>query len=156
MLILVIAAVVCIYYSDSLAALLRRFKNDDMSTGNGRFVLWKYYTLQTCHTLGSFLFGCGSNFRSDYFEVEHSTIVQCFHQLGLLGIISYTGIMKYTFRKITQGKKPSLVSFFPLLSVVVPYCGINGLYSDHVSVLLVLCAMIMYDLSKTGIPRRAY
>ena len=143
-----IMAVVYINYYDSLIMVLKRFGTDRVSTGNGRFTLWQYYTSQTFSSLWTFLIGCGSKYKSAYIDVEHNTVVQCFHQLGFLGLFSFTGIMKQSFRKITRGHRLCWVSFFPLLSVVVPYCGINGLYSDQLSFLLVLCAIIMYDFSE--------
>ena len=147
---LVIIAVLVYYvyrnYFDSIMRLLERFGDEDVKTGNNRFDLWRYYIAQTFKNPVSFLFGSGSINKTSY--VEHNTVVQCLYQLGIINSVLMLGILHYTFRRILRGNKIRLIALFPLLSIVVPYCGINGLYADQLSYLIILCAMIARDFSK--------
>ena len=147
LLIAVLGIVVYINYQDALFNLLARFGEDNVKTGNNRFDLWEYYIKQTLRSPISFMLGSGSI--NDNKLVEHNTVVQCIYQLGVIGFISLLGIIFKTFRKITKGYKLSIITIFPLLSVIIPYCGINGLYADQLSYLIVLCALIMRDFSIT-------
>lgn len=143
----VFGIVVYVNYQDALLNLLARFSEDDVKTGNNRFDLWEYYIKQTLRSPISFMLGSGSI--NDNKLVEHNTVVQCIYQLGVIGFISFLGIILKAFRKITKGYKLSIITIFPLLSVIIPYCGINGLYADQLSYLIVLCALIMRDFSIT-------
>ena len=147
MLLAVLEIAVYINYQDALLNLSAHFGEDDVKTGNNRFDLWEYYIKQTLRSPISFMLGSGSI--NDNKFVEHNTVVQCIYQLGVMGFISLLGITLKAFRKITKGYKLSIITIFPLLSVIIPYCGINGLYADQLSYLIVLCALIMRDFSIT-------
>lgn len=147
LLISIIGLIVYVNYHDAIFSLLARFGEDDVQTGNDRFVLWKYYIGQTFRNPVSFLFGSGS--AVVHYAVEHNTFIQCFYQLGAISTVTLLGFIQQTFRRITQRNKIRLTASFPLLSVIFPYCGISALYSDQLSYLLVLSALIMKDFSKT-------
>lgn len=144
-----LAIVVYIKYQDSIDFVISRFGEDDIKTGNGRFDLWKYYGKQVLTSPITFLFGNGSVYENFPGQVEHNTIVQCLYQLGAVGLITLFSFIWQTFRKINKGKKIRFIAFFPLLSVIVPYFGISALYSDQFSFLLILCAIIMRDVSRS-------
>ena len=146
--ILVVLLVFFVYYNfkDSLFELLARFEEEDVKTGNRRFVLWEYYFNQTFRTPVTLLLGNASNSQTEF--VEHNTILQCLYELGAIGLVTMFGILKHTFRKILKGRKVEFVNWFPLLAIIFPYCGINGLYSDQLSFLIILCALIMRTSSE--------
>lgn len=146
---LLAAILVFVYmnYREAILRLLARFGEDDVKTGNNRFELWVYYLQQSFRSPVSLLFGSGSISKTRL--VEHNTIIQSLYQLGVIASTSLLVFIYQTFRKITKGTKVRLTSFFPLVSIIVPYCGINGLYADQLSYLIVLCFMIMNDFSKT-------
>ncbi len=133
-------------YENSLTSLLLRFEEKDMSTGNNRFPLWQYYFEKTLKTPQSFLFGCSSRYSASH--VAHNTILQCFYQLGLCGTVTMIGIFISAFKKILRGRKTQFTTTFPLVAIIFPSLGINLLYADQLSFLIVLCALIMKAFSK--------
>ena len=143
----VIAIWVFTNYEDMVARILKRFEQDDLQTGNGRFVLWQFYLKRMARSPVSFLLGSGSALIYD--AAEHNTIVQSLHQVGALGSVTLLCVLKQSFRRITEDVQIRFLSIFPLLSIIFPYCGINALYTDQLSYLLVLSALIMKDFSKT-------
>lgn len=147
--VLIVVSAIYIYrnYYDAIMDLLARFEGEDVETGNNRFILWQYYFERSFQTPLAFVFGSGSN--SDIDVVEHNTILQCFYELGVFGIITMFGVLKNAFTRVTKGKKLHFAGICLLLSIGVPYSGINGLYADQLSFLFILCALIICDLSET-------
>ena len=132
-------------FQDSLESLFARFSNKDMATGNHRFELWELYFSQIFESPITFLFGSGSTLEGEY--AEHNTIIQSIYQLGIVGAITLLIVLFYAFQKIIGKGKMRFVSFFPLLSVTLLYCGISGLYADQLSYLIILGALIIKDFS---------
>lgn len=138
-------------YDESVAFLLERFEDSDVKTGNNRFTLWVYYIDEMTKNLWTCFIGSGSIDKVKV--VEHNTVVQCLYELGIMGFATLVGAVTLVYKKFVGENKLSLVSFFPLIAVILPYMGINGLYGDQLSYLLVLCALIMKDFSKTKVTK---
>ena len=130
--------------ADSFTSVINRFTNDDIATGNGRFVAWRFYIGLTCSSPLRILFGNGSSNKLvslGFIDiVEHNTFIQALSTTGIFGCVSL-GVLLYAIFKlfVPEKGKLKLIDYIPLLCVTWAYMGINGLYSDNLNYAILLC-----------------
>ncbi len=147
----VIIVILCFIFKDELNVMIQniidRFNEDDVEGGNGRYELWAQYLGLAFSTVPRFLFGSG--FSSSYISegifdaAEHNTFVQSIFSVGLLGTIGLLLLYKVLFKTICTGDKKKWYYFIPLITQLLTYFMVSGLYSDDFNFSLLMAFLVI-------------
>lgn len=137
-------------FEKNILVLYLRFQDENVLGANGRIDAWKYYLDEAFSSLPNAMFGSGGSIKDvmsgDMESVEHNTFVQMLYTIGLLGSITLFMVfydIYRAFRKTGTSYKVNIALFFPLISILLGYSTVNGLYSDNLMFALVLSFILI-------------
>ena len=145
------------WFPDSLQALRNRFLADDFVDGNGRFEIWLFYIKEWLNSGAGVFLGNGSSnimYNNGMFRsVAHNTLIECIYSCGILGSLTIYLLIVHVYKSICGSQKKRLLMFFPLLCLCFCYLGIDGLYGNKLTIMLILSFISIAEFS-SGISER--
>lgn len=143
----IIVAILSTYFSQSVDFIVGRMTDDTVGTGSGRFSIWQYYFELYIHSGIGVLFGNGPSYKvfsSSLFEaVAHNTYLEGLYGLGIVGLLSVLSMFVFMYRMICDEHKKRFVLWLPLINVLFCYLGIDGLFSNRMTILVFVSLLII-------------
>lgn len=119
----------------SLSNVLNRFAQDDVAGANGRVEAWMFYISKTVSSLPRFLFGNGLAQKyvvsGEIAVVEHSSIVELFSTVGVVGTIVALQCFYNLFHSVVKKRKAlTFVDFVPFFCSLTCFLMLSAMFSD--------------------------
>ena len=134
--------------SDSMQRLMDRFSNDTAEGGNGRFEMWSLYLGYSFSSARNLIFGVGESTKLIQMgiadAVEHNTLIEMLFSIGLIGTLTLLPLYGDVYI-LFKGEKErnGIITYFPLICIIVGYSTINGLYSENLTFAIILSCMVI-------------
>ena len=128
--------------------LQNRFQDASFEGANGRMDAWAFYITNWKDSMDSFFFGDSSNLEQYRIKlygislpvVQHNLYVESLSQIGLIGTLLMFEVYSNIFlRRFDTKGKMVFVGFIPLIVLLTCYFSLNGLFSDLLSLSLLVC-----------------
>lgn len=118
---------------------------------SGRFYMWRAYEQIIFNDITNFLFGIGAQdywIRSSVGLVAHNQIIGSIVTIGVIGTMAVINVQRAIFmtsRNKQKNIKSDMLSYIPLLCIIISYMSLDGLANTNFSVGILLAGFIAHN-----------